>query len=98
MKKCIACGYAKGGEVKGVHKSGGYSGLEERGQSTAGRNYERSKEKQPNTYLNEGYKNRAIEGHKQVLGEIRSMPKPKLQGLAKGGCVNCGFNMSRYKK
>lgn len=78
---------AKGGKIKGVHESGGYSGLEEKGRSTAGRNYERSKEKQPNKYLNEIYKNRAIEGHKNILSEMKEMPNPKLKGLAHGGPV-----------
>ena len=64
--------------VKGVHTSGGFSVLEQTGQSQAGRNYRRSKEKQPNKYLNQNYKGRAISSHEEKLKELKDMPKPNL--------------------
>lgn len=64
--------------LKGVHTSGGYTGLEEKGQSQAGRNIERAKEPQQNKYMNEMYHGRGKELHREKLEELRSMPKPKL--------------------
>lgn len=65
-------------DIKGVHTSGGFSGLEEKGQSQAGRSYERSKEPQPNKYLNQLYSGRAKTMHEEKLKELKEMPKPKL--------------------
>lgn len=81
-----AC-YAGGGTVKGVHHE------ESLGESRAGKDYRLSKEtKSPDTdhhaYDNLG-KSRSI--HKENLHEIRSMPAPKIKGLAHGGQVR------RYK-
>ena len=62
---------------KGVHTSGGFSGLEEKGQSQAGRNYERSKTEK-NPYLKQLYEGRAKATHEEKLQELKDMPKPKL--------------------
>ena len=65
-------------KLKGVHTSGGFSGLEEKGQSQAGRNIERSKEPQPNKYLSDLYAGRGKQMHEDKLAELKAMPKPKL--------------------
>lgn len=72
---------ADGGDIKGVH-SPAYSGRNE-GQSKAGINAEGHSE--TGSYLN---KKAAKREHKRVLNEIRSMPDPKLKGLAEGGSVD----------
>lgn len=63
---------------KGVHTSGGFSGLEAKGQSQAGRLIERAKEKQPNEYLNRLYHERGKDMHREKLNELKQMPKPNL--------------------
>ncbi len=32
------------------------------------------------------------------LAKFRASAGPKLKGLAEGGCVNCGFNVSKWKR
>lgn len=63
---------------KGVHTSGGFSGLEEKGQSQAGRLVERAKEPQPNKYLSDMYHERGKNMHRDNLKDLKSMPKPNL--------------------
>lgn len=65
-------------DLKGVHHSGGFSGLEEKGQSQAGRNIERAKEPQPNKHLNQLYHGRGKSMHEEKLQELKDMPKPNL--------------------
>ena len=69
-----------GGEVKGVHKS--YfdepETKKQMGESKAG-------DKVRSMDINKSSKNEAKEEHHKVLGEMKSMPNPKLKGLAKGG-------------
>ena len=70
---------SEGGEVKGVHKS--YYDDGEGGESKTGalaRNID----------LGKGRKEMAVEEHHKVLGEMKSMPQPKLKGLAKGGMAH----------
>jgi hypothetical protein len=64
--------------VKGVHTSGGFTGLEEKGQSQAGRNIQRATEPQPNMHMTKLYHERGKEMHREKLAEQRSMPKPNL--------------------
>lgn len=80
--ECMACGgkackYAKGGEV-GVHEQA----FEESypGESKAGQ-HARSMD------INKASKEKAKNEHYQVLGQMRSMPSPKLKGLGEGGKV-----------
>jgi len=88
---------AGGGEVKGVHKpemehvtreeEKKYPQSAKRwmGESEAGAAVRSSD-------LGEQYKEKAYAKHGRVLGELKSMAKPKLQGLAHGGvCSNCGY-------
>lgn len=83
---CEACGgcpckYSKGGEVKGVHDSAYDSDDKElMGESEAGKQVR-------NMDLKRNAKDRAITEHHKVLGQMKIMPKPKLQGLASGGSV-----------
>lgn len=70
--------YAGGGEVKGVHKS--YYDDGEGGESKVGalaRNIDLGKQRKEN----------AIKEHHRVLGEMKSMPDPKIKKLAGGGGV-----------
>lgn len=73
--------------VKGVNTSGGFSGLEEKGQSQAGRLIERSREPQSNKYLGPMYRERGKDMHQKTLSDLKSMPKPNLpkseEGMAK---------------
>lgn len=64
--------------LQGVHTSGGFSGLKDKGQSQAGRNIERAREPQPNKYLRDLYHSRGVHAHGEKLKELRSMPKPNL--------------------
>lgn len=76
-----AFGYADGGKVKGVHES--YYDDGEGGESRTGalaRNID----------LGKGRKEMAVNEHNRVLGEMKSMPKPKLQGMAEGGEMHHG--------
>jgi len=70
---------------KGVHTSGGFSGLEEKGQSQAGRLIERAKEPQPNKYLSDLYHERGKQMHRDNLKELKEMPKPNLPKSEKNG-------------
>jgi hypothetical protein len=63
---------------QGVHTSGGFSGLEEKGQSQAGRNIQRATEPQPNLHLKALYHNRGVEAHRKILNTLKAMPKPNL--------------------
>jgi len=75
-----------GGEVKGVHKED----PNKKGRSMAGKELNDSKLhkelKQP--FSERIAKDDAKEEHRRVLGEIKSMPNPKLKGLAHGGSTN----------
>jgi len=87
IEECETC-LADGGEVKGVHepvdkeftreesKKYPHAAIGAR-QSMAGRELEHN-----------GDVEKAKSEHHRVLGELRSMPKPKIQGLAHGGEVN----------
>ncbi len=72
-----------GGEVKGVHKA--YfdepETKQQMGESKAG-------DKVRHMDINKSSKNEAKEEHHKVLGEMKSMPNPKLKGLAKGGMAH----------
>ena len=77
---------AEGGDVKGVHKSS-VEGVERpknksektmSGESEAGAQVR-------NEDIHPSGKQKAKDEHNRVLGEMKSMPKPKLKGLAKGG-------------
>jgi hypothetical protein len=73
-------------DIKGVHTSGGFSGLEETGQSQAGRSIKRAKEPQPNKYLSSLYHERGKQTHRDILNALQNMPKanlPKSEGLDK---------------
>jgi hypothetical protein len=78
-----AAGFAEGGEVedheKGIHKDDEHSG-----RSMAGIFARHIKD--PGE-VGKASKHLATKEHEKVIGELRSMPKPKLQGLAKGGEV-----------
>jgi hypothetical protein len=65
-------------DLKGVHTSGGFTGLENKGQSQAGRNIERAREPQPNSHLANMYHERGKAMHEDKLKELKAMPKPKL--------------------
>lgn len=72
-----------GGDVKGVHQD------IEKGKSKAGqeaRNANQTKESYPKTRSARSLEE-SKDLHKEKLSELQSMPKPKLQGLAKGGHV-----------
>lgn len=85
--------YAEGGEVdsekhqKGVHKTvmskGGVKFL---GESEAGNHAVRASE-QSDKHNQEKYLEKSKEEHSHVLSEMKSMPNPKLKGLAHGGEV-----------
>jgi hypothetical protein len=65
-------------DLKGVHTPGGFSGLEEKGQSQAGRNIQRAKEPQPNKHMSDLYHGRGKQMHEDKLAEMKAMPKPNL--------------------
>lgn len=71
-----SCEYYKGGEVKGVHKP--Y--FDKEGESVAG-------DKVRSMDIKKDSKKQAIDEHHKVLGEMKAMPKPKIQGLAEGDVV-----------
>lgn len=80
--------YSQGGHVKGVHKSS----MDERtgewaGESKAGEHVRSSD-------LRKHHLVKAKEEHYKVLGEMKSMPKPKIQGFDDGGQVQPQFNAS----
>lgn len=79
---------AKGGEVQGVHKSDMEIDAPEdkkekkwAGESSAGRHLS-----EQDLYGSDSVK-KAKGQHHRVLGEMKSMPKPNLEGLAEGGEV-----------
>ena len=71
--------YASGGEIKGVNKANPFNPSE----SEAGSKLRQSQSK--HTLFPETKKREAKELHKQTLGELKMMPKPKL--YARGGEV-----------
>lgn len=74
-----ACEYYKdGGEVKGVHKP--YYDDNSGGESKAG-DMVRSMD------LHKGNKQKAIDEHHKVYGEMKAMPKPKIQNFKDAGYV-----------
>jgi len=90
-------GFAKGGEVKGVHT--GFT--EKQGQSHAGNLLKRSNNEAKNSskkLLAESLKGRSQDEHERVLHEIRSMPNPKLKGLAQGGMSMDADFAEKFKK
>lgn len=98
FRKSFGSAMSHGGKVKGVHKSSmdverpnnkkekSYAGESEAGM------YTRSKDIRRNEDDAEAHKSK----HYEVLGEMKSMPHPKLKGLAEGGpvpsCSNCGYS------
>lgn len=78
--ECPTCCMSEGGEV-GVHKSS----MEERSGKWAGESKAGSHVK--NMDISSRHKDMAKEEHHKVLGEMMSMKKPNLQGLAEGGEV-----------
>jgi hypothetical protein len=72
-------------EIKGVHSSGGFTGLEEKGQSQAGRNIERATEKDTPEHMKSFYHGRGKQMHEDKLAELKAMPKPKLTKSAQSG-------------
>lgn len=77
-------GYSKGGEVKGVHKP--LPRL--KGQSESGRKLRAVDEMGSGKDGWVDHQEKVKQGHEDVLEELKSMPKPKLQGLAHGGKVD----------
>ena len=88
-----------GGEVKGVHpqQKNFPGGQSEAGQSA--RVYKRESDKtvigaDKNYELQDLAESNAKQKHQRVLSELKSMPDPKLKGLAHGGemkaCAHCG--------
>lgn len=79
---------AEGGDVKGVHKEQKHplTGESRKGRSEAG-DYVDQAGQEKSSYARQSL-NTAKGLHKDVLNQMRSMPKPKLQGLAEGGSVD----------
>lgn len=80
--------YAKGGEIKGVHKSSMQidkpKDKKEKmwaGESEAGQDLR-------NADINDSAMMHSKAAHAKILGEILSMKKPNLKGLAKGGFIH----------
>lgn len=65
-------------DIKGVHTSGGFSGLEEEGRSQAGNEITSRAPKAGNQYLKEMHHERGKEMHREKIKELKEMPKPKL--------------------
>lgn len=65
-------------QLKGVHTSGGYTGLEETGRSMAGNEIVSRAPKAGNKYLKEMHHGRGVEMHREKLKELQTMPKPNL--------------------
>lgn len=92
-KKFSSAFHAKGGEVKGVHKSAFNYPIDkaDEGMSEAGHQARRMEDAQyqdEEKSSGEYHKQQALSKHREVIGELKSMPKPKLKGLAHGGPVN----------
>lgn len=88
MKSCYACGgsvegYAKGGDVKGVHKSTHNKGHS--GQSMAG--YATREVKKGADVDKDSFKEYARGEHKRVLSEMKGMRGKDRKNLAEGGFV-----------
>jgi len=93
---------AEGGGVKGFFEKGVHQPYfdepdtkQEMGESRAGDHAKRMDiGRSKSNWENKPHKEKAIEEHHQVLGEMKAMPNPKLKGLAYGGemkaCKNCG--------
>lgn len=64
--------------IKGVHTSGGFSGLEEEGRSQAGNEITSRAPKAGNKYLKEMHHERGKEMHRDKIKELKAMPKPNL--------------------
>jgi hypothetical protein len=65
-------------DIKGVHTSGGFSGLEEEGRSQAGNEITSRAPKAGNQYLKDMHHDRGVSMHAEKLAELRAMPKPNL--------------------
>lgn len=87
------------GHEKGVHTSGGFTGLEEKGQSQAGRNIERAKDKKNPDHLRQLYHDRGKSMHEEKLQELKDMPKPNLpkSELAQGAAPQAGDTAEMVK-
>lgn len=68
----------KTGHQKGVHTSGGFSGLEAEGRSQAGNEITSRAPKAGNQYLKEMHHERGKQMHREKLEELKQMPKPNL--------------------
>lgn len=77
---------ADGGEVKGVHNPS-YSRETDQGQSEAGDATRQAHSKGQGSVFRKGLMDRVKAEHHKVLGEMKSMPNPKLKGLSEGGKV-----------
>jgi hypothetical protein len=92
--ECPGCSspncYAEGGEVKGVHRSTYKEGSpferHERGTSSAGVSA-RAVNRYDSPAAKQFWKKDAVESHKKVLGELRTMKKPH-GNYAEGGEVH----------
>lgn len=69
---------------KGVHTSGGFSGLQREGRSQAGNEITSRAPKAGNKYLKEMHHERGKEMHREKLKELKAMPKPNLTKSQKG--------------
>jgi hypothetical protein len=77
-----------GGSIKGVHKSAYDSKDKElMGESEAGKQTRQSDIKPKS-------KEKAKDEHHRVLGEMRTMPNPKIKGLAKGGVARTSLEQN----
>lgn len=65
-------------DSKGVHTSGGFSGLEEEGRSQAGNEITGRAPKAGNKYLKDMHHERGKQMHRDKLQELKEMPKPNL--------------------
>lgn len=71
--------YSEGGHVKGVHQSS----MEERTGEWAGES--KAGEHVRNSDIKRDAISKAKDEHHRVLGEMKAMPKPKIQGFSEGG-------------
>jgi hypothetical protein len=83
-KMLLKARFADGGEVKGVHNGKAGGAIERRAESLE---EDPTEESMKSHVYNRKKLGEAKDEHRRVLGEMKAMPKPKLQGLAEGGEV-----------
>lgn len=77
-------------EIKGVHTSGGFSGLEEEGKSQAGNEITSRAPKAGNEIMRDMHHERGKQMHADKLKELKGMPKPNLPKSEMGKSQACG--------